>query len=111
MMGRKRTIPELTSNAQMVRMMGLRMAANTPIQGSAADLCKMVMLEVPSRLEAASLRTQMLLQIHDELVFEAPDAEVDASVAIIREAMESAVPLRVPLVADVGVGESWSEAH
>ncbi|MCO4773135.1 MAG: DNA polymerase I [Deltaproteobacteria bacterium] len=111
MLGRRRTIPELTSNSQMARMTGLRMAANTPIQGSAADLCKMVMLEIPQRLEAAGLQTQMLLQIHDELVFEAPEAEVDASVAIVRSAMESAVELEVPLVVDVGVGASWSAAH
>jgi len=111
MLGRRRTIPELTSNSQMARMTGLRMAANTPIQGSAADLCKMVMLALPDRLRAANLDTAMLLQIHDELVFEAPEDQVDASVDVIRTAMETVVGLKVPLVVDVGVGASWSEAH
>jgi DNA polymerase-1 len=111
LLGRRRIIPELTSNSQMDRMTGLRIAANTPIQGSAADLCKLVMLAIPSRLREAGLRTAMLLQIHDELVFEAPESEVEPASAIVRDCMESVVPLAVPLVVDLGVGASWSEAH
>lgn len=111
MLGRRRAIPELRSNNQMDRQAGLRIAANTPIQGSAADLCKLVMLAIPARLREEGLQARMLLQIHDELVFESPVDEVDAACAIIRECMESVVDLAVPLVVDVGVGDSWGEAH
>ncbi len=111
MLGRRRYLPELSSNAFMERAAGERIAANTPIQGSAADLCKLVMLAIPQRLSEAGLSTRMLLQIHDELVFEAPESEVEAASAIIRDAMESAVDLAVPLVVDLGVGRSWAEAH
>jgi len=109
--GRRRYIPELTSNNVITQQFGQRVAANTPIQGSAADLCKAVMLGLPARLADAGLKTRMLLQIHDELVFEAPEADVEASRAIIAEAMETVYPLRVPLVVEVGVGGSWAEAH
>ncbi|MFO0744147.1 MAG: DNA polymerase I [Myxococcota bacterium] len=113
MLGRRRTIPELTSNSPMERQAGVRIACNTPIQGSAADLCKEVMLALPGRLAAAGLTTKMLLQIHDELVLEAPEAEAQAASAIIKDVMEHPPlrePLRVPLVAEVGVGRSWAEA-
>ena len=110
-LGRRRYIPELSSNNVMDRETGKRMAANTPIQGSAADLCKEVMLEIPRRLQAAGLRTRMLLMIHDELVFEAPEDEVEQACTIVRDCMEHHVQLDVPLVVDVGVGMSWSEAH
>ncbi len=110
MLGRRRYIPELSSHSPMERQAGIRVACNTPIQGSAADLCKLVMLALPARFEAAGLATKMLLQIHDELVFEAPEAEVASASAIVKEAMETLVPLRVPLVADVGVGASWAAA-
>ena len=111
LLGRRRYIPELSSNNNMDRQTGKRMAANTPIQGSAADLCKEVMLEIDRRLTAEGMRTRMLLQIHDELVFEAPDDEVEQACTIVRECMESFVQLEVPLVVDVGVGANWSEAH
>ena len=111
MLGRRRYIPELSSNNGMDRQTGKRMAANTPIQGSAADLCKEVMLAIPKRFAAAGLSTRMLLQIHDELLFEAPEAEVEEACTIVRDCMESGMQLRVPLVVDVGVGMSWSEAH
>src|SRR5690606_10612371 len=107
--GRRRYIPELSSKNPLDRQGGERIAANTPIQGSAADICKRVMLELPSRLEHAGLQTRMLLQIHDELLFEAPEAEVEQASAIIKEAMETVVDLDVPLVADVGVGDNWDE--
>jgi len=84
------------------------MAANTPIQGSAADLCKLAMLRIDERLRHTG--TRMLLQIHDELVFEAPEAEVAEVSALIREIMETVWPLAVPLVVEVGAGRSWAEA-
>ena len=111
MLGRRRYIPELSSNNVMDREAGKRMAANTPIQGSAADLCKEVMLAIPQRFADAGLRTRMLLQIHDELVFEAPEEEVERACMIVRDCMESHVQLDVPLVVDVGVGMNWAEAH
>jgi DNA polymerase-1 len=108
--GRRRYIPELSSNSNMERQAGIRIACNTPIQGSAADLCKDVMLALPKRLRDAGLSARMLLQIHDELVFEVPDAEAEATAALVKDAMEHTVELDVPLVADVGVGRSWADA-
>jgi len=110
-LGRRRYIPELSSNNWQDRQYGERISANTPIQGSAADLCKLAMLAIDRDLKAAKLETRMLLQIHDELVFEAPAAEVEQVVAIARERMEQVYPLEVPLVVDVGVGANWGEAH
>ncbi len=112
MAGRRRYIPELTSNSPMERQMGVRIACNTPIQGSAADLCKAVMLPLPARFAEAGLGAKMLLQIHDELVFEVPDGELDAAAAIVKSLMEAppGFALEVPLVADVGRGQSWAEA-
>lgn len=111
LLGRRRTIPELTSNNHMIRQAGLRIAANTPIQGSAADLCKIAMLQLETELQAAGLSGQIVLQIHDELLVEVPDAELDATEAIVRRVMETCVELKVPLVVDVGRGASWAEAH
>jgi DNA polymerase-1 len=110
-LGRRRYIPELSSNNWQDRQYGERISANTPIQGSAADICKLAMLAIARDLEAAKLETKMLLQIHDELVFEAPEAEVEQVVAIARDRMEHAYPLEVPLVVDIGVGANWGEAH
>jgi len=110
LLGRRRHIPELSSNAFLSRQAGERIAANTPIQGSAADLCKLAMLRIHRALRAEGMRTRMLLQIHDELVFEAPLDEVDAVCELVRHHMEHAHPLGVPLVTDVGVGATWAEA-
>jgi DNA polymerase I len=111
LLGRRRTIPELTSNNHMIRQAGLRIAANTPIQGSAADICKLAMLQLERELQVAGLQGQMVLQIHDELLIEVPEAEVEATEEIVRRVMEGCVQLRVPLVVDVGRGGSWAEAH
>ncbi len=111
LLGRRRMIPELYSKNPMTRGYGERVAANTPIQGGAADICKLVMLEIPRRFRERKMTTKMCLQIHDELVFEAPEGEVAAACEIIRDAMENLVPLEVPLVVDIGVGNNWDEAH
>ncbi len=111
LLGRRRYIPELLSNSFMERQYGERIAANTPIQGSAADLCKIAMVAIAGRLGAEGREARMLLQIHDELLFEAPPGEVDAVCALVREEMENVHPLDVPLVVDVGVGDSWAAAH
>ena len=110
LLGRRRYIPELTTGNPQTKAYGERIAANTPIQGSAADLCKLAMLQIDAELRRRGMRTTMLLQIHDELLFEAPEEEVEATVSIVREAMETVVDLAVPLVVDVGVGDSWADA-
>ncbi|MBI2378460.1 MAG: DNA polymerase I [Deltaproteobacteria bacterium] len=111
MLGRRRRIPELKSNNAADRQAGERIAANTPIQGSAADLCKLTMLEIDRALCARGLRARMLLQIHDELVFEVPEGELSEVVDLVRSKMETSVKLDVPLVVELGIGRSWSEAH
>ena len=100
----------MSSNNDIDKQTGMRMAANTPIQGSAADLCKLAMLRIARRFREEGLKTRMLLQVHDELVFEAPMAEVDRAAAIVRDGMEHCHPLSVPLLVDVGIGSSWGDA-
>lgn len=109
--GRRRYIPELTSRNAQERQAGERIAANTPIQGSAADLCKLAMLRVARELADRGLRARMVLQIHDELLLEVPEAEVEVVKALVIDAMESPAPLEVPLVVNVGVGPTWADAH
>ena len=109
MLGRRRYIPELSSNNFTDRAYGERIATNTPIQGSAADLCKLAMLAIARDLEA--MEAEMLLQIHDELIFECPPSELEALKALVKRRMETVVELDVPLRADVGAGGSWAEAH
>ncbi len=110
-LGRRRYLPELGARDPAVRQFAERAATNTPIQGSAADLIKLAMLEVSRRLRDAGLRAQMLLQVHDELVLEAPEAEAEAVTTLVREAMEGIWPLRVPLRVDVHSGANWAEVH
>ncbi len=110
LLGRKRYIAELHSRNVMDHQAGQRIAANTPIQGSAADLCKLAMLRIDARLKEAGLTARMLLQVHDELVFEAPEAEVSALVELVRHEMSHAYALAVPLLVEVGVGRSWADA-
>ncbi len=107
-LGRRRYVAELSSRNETDRAAGERIAANTPIQGSAADLCKLAMLAIDRALPSVAPGTRMLLQVHDELVFESPVDECDASAACIRACMEKPYPLRVPLVVDLGVDDSWS---
>jgi DNA polymerase-1 len=111
LLGRRRYIAELSMRNDSDRSAGERIAANTPIQGSAADLCKLAMLGIDQRLPAVAPGARMLLQIHDELVLEVPDAEVLAAKALVETEMKNVYPLDVPLVVGVGVGRSWGEAH
>ncbi|MCB9671530.1 MAG: DNA polymerase I [Alphaproteobacteria bacterium] len=106
--GRRRYVPELSTRTWSDRAYGERIAMNTPIQGSAADLCKVAMIRVHRELREAGLEARMTLQIHDELLFEVPVDQVDATTAIVREVMEHAWELAVPLVVDVGVGPTWA---
>jgi DNA polymerase I len=108
--GRRRYITELQDRNRQVRAFGERTAMNSPMQGSAADLIKIAMIRLAAAMRDRGLRTAILLQVHDELVLEAPAEEVDVVCALVREHMEAAAELRVPLVADVGVGDNWMDA-
>ena len=109
LMGRRRYVPELRSGSWNIRQFGERVAQNTPIQGTAADLMKKAMIDVQSALDEAGTGAEMLLQVHDELLLEVPEAEVDAVRELVVSCMEGAVELKVPLVADWGVGGNWYE--
>ncbi len=109
--GRRRFIPELSSAAAPVRNFGERMAVNTPIQGTAADLIKIAMINISRRIRRERLSSKMILQVHDELVFEVPDGEIEAMKKLVREEMENVVKLSVPISVDLGVGSNWDEAH
>ena len=109
-MGRRRYLPDLTSDNRQRREMAERMALNAPIQGSAADLIKVAMLRTQEAMDDAGLASRMLLQVHDELVFEVAGGEREALEALVRRQMGSAADLRVPLDVSVGTGESWHAA-
>ncbi len=108
--GRRRPLPELTAPNFNVRAQGERMAMNTPIQGTAADVIKLAMIRVYRRLAAEGLRAKLILQVHDELIVEAPLGEADAVRAIVKEEMERAADFAVPLTADVHEGRTWYDA-
>jgi len=110
-LGRKRQIPELNSPNKNTRQLGERLAINSPIQGSAADIIKLSMINIWKRLRSENLRTKMLLQVHDELLFEVPEGEVELVKALIKEEMENSIELSVPLKVDIGIGKNWAEAH
>jgi DNA polymerase I len=105
--GRKRLLPEINHRIYTIRQNAERMAINTPIQGTAADLMKRAMIAVHSALKSSALQARMILQVHDELVFESPLAEVDALSALLKREMEGAMTLDVPLKVDVKVGSDW----
>ena len=109
--GRRRALPELASSNFQVRASGERMARNTPIQGTAADIIKLAMVHVWQRLREEKLEARLLLQVHDELIVEAPEAEVEEVKRVLREEMEQVVQYSVPLTTDVGTGKTWLEAH
>jgi len=109
-LGRRRYRPDLTSDNRQRREMAERMALNAPIQGSAADIIKVAMLKVDRALNETSLRSRMLLQVHDELVFEVAPGECSALEELVREQMAAAAELTVPLDVSVGTGASWHEA-
>jgi len=111
LLGRRRYVPELQSQNAQLASAAERAAVNTPIQGTAADLIKMAMVAINQRLEQERLRTRMLLQVHDELLFEVPEKEVGQVRKLVREVMENVKTLRVPLRVDIGMGKNWAEAH
>jgi DNA polymerase-1 len=107
LLGRKRQIPELSARNPTLRAAGERMAINMPIQGTAADIVKIAMIRLDERLRAGGFRARPLLQVHDELLLEVPRDEVDRLVPLLRETMEGALPLDVPLTVDIKVGDDW----
>ncbi|MCK5488632.1 MAG: DNA polymerase I, partial [Gemmatimonadetes bacterium] len=110
LLGRRRYIPEMRSRNPGVRGFGERLATNSPIQGTAADLLKIAMIRLHDRLAAGSTGARMLLQVHDELLLEVPEASVEETRRIVREEMEGAIHLDVPLKVDEGVGRSWYDS-
>jgi DNA polymerase I len=111
LLGRRCAVPEINSRNPNFRGYAERNAINYPIQGSAADIIKVAMVSIQRRLRAKGLLTRMVIQVHDELVFEIPEAELEIARELIRAEMEGAVTLDVPLAVDIGVGNNWSEAH
>ncbi|HON22172.1 MAG TPA: DNA polymerase I [Syntrophales bacterium] len=111
LMNRRRYLPEINAANANIRQFAERMALNTPIQGTAADLIKMAMIRIDGRLAARHLSAAMIMQVHDELVLEVPEGEVAAVSALVREEMETALELTVPLQVAVHVGRNWDDAH
>ena len=109
--GRRRALPELASNNHNIRASGERMARNTPIQGTAADVIKLAMVRVWRRLRDEKMESRLILTVHDELIVEAPEAEAEKAAAILREEMEGCVHYAVPLSTEVHQGKNWLEAH
>jgi len=105
--GRKRFLPDIHSKNRTIKANAERVAVNSPIQGTAADIIKMAMIKIQSDLDENNLNTRMLLQVHDELIFEVPEDEIDQVSSIVRQGMENVVELTVPLAVDMGVGSNW----
>jgi DNA polymerase-1 len=110
MFGRRRLVPELNSRNGQIRAAAERATVNMPIQGSAADILKKAMIDLHEALRAQGLRARMILTVHDELLFEALEEEADRAAGVVREVMESATPLNVPLTVDVGIAQNWRDA-
>ncbi len=109
--GRRRTLRDINSRNMTTRMAAERNAINMPVQGTAADMIKLAMSRISTALRSEGLRTKLLLQVHDELVFEVPTAELDAVKPLIRQAMIHALPMDVPIEVEMGHGQNWLEAH
>ena len=110
LLGRRRYLPELQSPKAPIREFGKRAAMNTPVQGTAADIIKLAMVRVDMALREAGMQSRLILQVHDELLLECPPEEADRAAELLKEAMEGAMTLRVPLVAEVHRGKNWAEA-
>ena len=111
LLGRLRRLPDLRAKNYPVRMEAERQAMNTPVQGSAADLIKRAMLDLFGELQERKMKSQLILQIHDELLLEVPEAEAEDAKALVTRVMESALELAVPLVVDARLGKNWAEVH
>lgn len=111
LLGRKRYLPDINSNNGTVRGLAERNAINAPIQGSAADIIKVAMIRINKRLKQENLQSKMIIQVHDELVFDALKSEMPTLQQLVKEEMEGAIKLSVPLIAESGVGDNWLKAH
>ena len=111
MFGRRRYLPDITSSNATVRALAERNAVNAPIQGTSADIIKIAMTSVQRRIEEEGLRGRMVLQIHDELLFDVPETEAEALKAIVVEEMENVISLKVPLTVECNYGKDWLQAH
>jgi len=111
LLGRKRFLPDINSQNSIVRGFAERNAINAPIQGTAADIIKIAMVRIQKRLEGENLKANMTMQVHDELNFSVPKDEIDIVRKIVVDEMEQAIQLRIPLIADCGIGDNWLEAH
>ena len=107
--GRVRPIPDINSKNYNLRGFAERTAVNTPLQGTAADLIKLAMIRIDAAILERGLKSRMTLQVHDELVFEVPEAELDPMRTLVREQMENVHPLAVPLLVEIGVGKNWRD--
>ena len=108
---RRRYLPELASSNHMLRAFGERVARNMPIQGTAADIIKIAMVKVAERLEKEKLQSRLILQVHDELIVEAPENEAETALVIVTEEMEKACSMKVRLLADGKIVKTWFDAH
>ena len=107
--GRVRPIPDINSKNANLRGFAERTAVNTPLQGTAADLIKLAMIRIDAEMRERGLKSRMTLQVHDELVFEVPENEVETMKTLVREQMENVHPLTVPLLVEIGVGPNWRD--
>jgi DNA polymerase-1 len=111
LMGRKRYLRDINSRNSLIRSNAEHNAINTPIQGSAADIIKLAMIKIFEKFNEKNLKSKMILQVHDELLFDVFTEEKDIVLEIIKNEMENAVELSVPLIVDISEGNNWSEAH
>ena len=109
--GRKCHVRGIGDKNPGIRSFAERAAINAPIQGGAADIIKRAMVTMPTALSKAGLRAKMLLQVHDELIFEVPNKELDATSLVVKQTMQNAARLDVPLIVDIGFGDNWNQAH
>ena len=108
---RRRYLPEINSSTVAVRQAAERMAINTPLQGTAADIIKLAMIHIQNRIEEQGFSTKMIMQVHDELVFEVPEQELQSALPFIQNQMESVMSLSVPLKVSIHSGKNWAEVH
>ena len=109
--GRRRYVPEIKSNNYNVRQFGERVALNAPIQGTSADIIHIAMVNIEKELEERKLKSKLILQVHDELVIEAPEDEIEISKELLVRNMQNVIKMKVPLKAEAGIGKTWYEAH
>jgi DNA polymerase-1 len=108
---RRRYLPDIHSSTVAIRQASERMAMNTPLQGTAADIIKVAMIHIQSRIENLPLSTKMIMQVHDELVFEVPEGEVEKVLPLIKNEMETVMELSIPLKVSIDSGKNWAEVH